>query len=735
MACGSTVCHERNVPFQAYCRVTQGLHMLLCQHDYHAKYSQSAFTAIMSASAMAAAQQHQHAQLQQAHTHASKRLQTVPYSRVPPAANRAALNPAHFHDFNAHSFAHYVQQAQAHAQREADRRVQLEQAGYSAVPAEPLVLQPLPITNPAGLFTSCVRPVAHEGQAETNAKPRSQRNAQFRSDPSVLRESGWRVCEECALLYHSDAPHTHVEEPAARAAPPTPSRSRSSRAAVEPLGDEPLPPCCEPAADVLERAFRSRAQFDPLARRAPEPSCPAKTSAEDRRLTRYTQDAPSDDEDDDSLTAYSMTQTLRPSGVPTRNEITLETLAHLVPSEIPPSALAGWTLTADPALNRPARVCALPFFEEVVVPSLGHRPLPLCVAVDVGRVLSARTWRDADVWALGIVMYVLLTGRAPFFDHDPQQLQALVAQCYWSMPDVSPQAQHLLSKILVRDPHLRPSPWQILHHPWLAPGAAPTAPLRHVAAALMSLRKDAQAGHANLRRVIARAMMAGMMTGGADEQTTAYLEAVLAHVDHDGDRELSTDDVAVIVARFNGDADGEVLPALLHRHVAHAQDIMDQMQLTPAGKLPLSELRVALVAATIGSPQSLLGSLEDIFDRLDYDKDGSLSAQDLFHACRPYLTMAEATDLVVVLADVNSHGRISLEAFTRAMTSSLRYGTSRSRETTPEKPDQDRKQPLYGASPNCGPEQITMIMEASPPSTETSSPLETPFASLSLSSD
>lgn len=81
-----------------------------------------------------------------------------------------------------------------------------------------------------------------------------------------------------------------------------------------------------------------------------------------------------------------------------------------------------------------------------------------------------------DMWACGVILYMLLSGAAPFADaHQPTVLFSIAHAQYdvdgpvWA--SISGGAKDLLARLLVADPKARLGSADVLEHPWLCAGA------------------------------------------------------------------------------------------------------------------------------------------------------------------------------------------------------------------------------------------------------------------------
>ena len=80
--------------------------------------------------------------------------------------------------------------------------------------------------------------------------------------------------------------------------------------------------------------------------------------------------------------------------------------------------------------------------------------------------------QKCDIWSLGVITYILLSGFPPFYDDNQIAEMEKIRKAEFSYPspyfdDVSKEAKDFINKMLVVNPNDRLDAKAVLAHPWL----------------------------------------------------------------------------------------------------------------------------------------------------------------------------------------------------------------------------------------------------------------------------
>eukprot|EP00758_Cryptobia_borreli_P002531 Tbor_TRINITY_DN3101_c0_g1::TRINITY_DN3101_c0_g1_i1::g.14750::m.14750/K04515/CAMK2; calcium/calmodulin-dependent protein kinase (CaM kinase) II len=103
---------------------------------------------------------------------------------------------------------------------------------------------------------------------------------------------------------------------------------------------------------------------------------------------------------------------------------------------------------------------------------------PSYIAPEVIRVGYLRTQREpydgkCDIWSLGIITFILLSGKMPFQDRNFKKVFQRIIKNQWAFSgeiwdSVSYEAKSFIKEMLTLDPKKRPTAAEALRHPWFA---------------------------------------------------------------------------------------------------------------------------------------------------------------------------------------------------------------------------------------------------------------------------
>uniref|UniRef100_A0A4W5JVD9 calcium/calmodulin-dependent protein kinase n=1 Tax=Hucho hucho TaxID=62062 RepID=A0A4W5JVD9_9TELE len=116
--------------------------------------------------------------------------------------------------------------------------------------------------------------------------------------------------------------------------------------------------------------------------------------------------------------------------------------------------------------------------------------------------------KPVDMWACGVILYILLVGYPPFWDEDQHRLYQQIKAGAYDFPSpewdtVTPEAKDLINKMLTINPAKRVTATDALKHPWICQRST-VASMMHRQETVECLRKF------NARRKLKSPQLAGV---------------------------------------------------------------------------------------------------------------------------------------------------------------------------------------------------------------------------------
>lgn len=247
---------------------------------------------------------------------------------------------------------------------------------------------------------------------------------------------------------------------------------------------------------------------------------------------------------------------------------------------------------------------------------------------------------SADIWSLGVCLYILLSGLTPFWGECEEDIFTMVLTADLDFdtppwPHVSRAAKDLVRLMMDRDATKRPTAAEVLNHPWLR-RAAPDVQLD----AVVIERMRTFAAMSRVKRAAMLVAVSGKLQDDAPE-----LRALFQQLDTDKSGRLSReefrvgmqrlgaqlteDDLTELVRGADIDGDGEIdypeflAATLWHSHVRRAEflrSLFAKFDVDGSGTIDIEELRRLLGMYGVSG-----GELEGLLQQADQDGDNLIS--------------------------------------------------------------------------------------------------------------
>ncbi|OIT22262.1 PREDICTED: calcium-dependent protein kinase 28-like [Nicotiana attenuata] len=268
-------------------------------------------------------------------------------------------------------------------------------------------------------------------------------------------------------------------------------------------------------------------------------------------------------------------------------------------------------------------------------------------------VLKRRSGPESDVWSIGVITYILLCGRRPFWDKTEDGIFKEVLRnkpdfCRKPWPTISNSAKDFVKKLLVKDPRARLTAAQALSHPWVREGGdASEIPLD--ISVLSNMRQFVK--YSRLKQFALRALASTV-----DEEELAGVRDQFSAIDVDKNGVISLEEMRQALAKD--------LPWKMKE--SRVLEILQAIDSNTDGLVDFPEF----VAATLHVHQleehnstKWQERSQAAFEKFDVDRDGFITPEEL----RMHTGLKGSIDPLLEEADIDKDGKISLSEFRRLL--------------------------------------------------------------------
>jgi len=267
-----------------------------------------------------------------------------------------------------------------------------------------------------------------------------------------------------------------------------------------------------------------------------------------------------------------------------------------------------------------------------------------------------------DLWSVGVLTYVMLCGKPPFWGSREQHYKAARAERYPFRDDpwdkMNPEAKDFVKNLLKANPAARTPIGQAAKHPWLL--SAPTEGSTENTGSVLSNLKNF-AGQSTFSRLCITAVARQL-----DHAHLKDIHKVFREMDADGNGVLSIEEVTTALRKLNGDTGAEM-------DLKDVEELFKKLDADGSKTIDYTEFCAAGLGQKTSSQDDVIWAA---FKTFDLDNSGWISVENL----KTILDSADVKDVwssnvceevgqeIIQKFDTNGDGRITFEEWQQLMT-------------------------------------------------------------------
>ena len=309
-------------------------------------------------------------------------------------------------------------------------------------------------------------------------------------------------------------------------------------------------------------------------------------------------------------------------------------------------------LKEGPELNNPLKIIDFGLSQEININKILSSKVGTAYYVSP-EILQGKYSEKCDVWAAGVILYVLLSGEPPFNGPSDGVIYSKIRQFKFNFPEkrwskISNDAKDLLSKMLVPEAQ-RLSASQVLEHPWFQLVKDNKIPLEKIKLDGNSNFFKEYKESNKLKKIVLLYMASKLQ-----EEEILDLNKLFKAFDEDNDGQIDYKEFEQGIMRLNSKGIKK----------EEIQSMFDEIDSDNNKKIDYTEF----IAATLQKNVFLKKEkLFDAFSALDTDKNGKIAKDDLMGVLKLQPQHDKFVTELIKSADKNGDGYIDYKEFVEMM--------------------------------------------------------------------